>query len=149
MKRYPIMKLTITVFVIAVAGVFAAYRYICSSVGEGVKAFVHLGVDAVEEAARPLADIEYALHYDATEKTFSVKSRDSSPEPSSVKESDLHDFVQQLAPKPSKLAVIYHAVDFPTSASIAEFELRIRKVVEPTGANVVFLTSTPAQSLIE
>ncbi len=149
MKRFSVMQLAIAALVIAVAGAFAAYRYICISTGESIKAFVHLGVDAIEKAARPFADIEYALHYDATERTFSVKSRDSSVATASIKDSELDGFIQQLAPRPLKLAVIYQANDFPTSTSTADFEQRTLKAIEPTGVKVMFLKSSPAQSLIE
>jgi hypothetical protein len=149
MKRFSAMQLAIAALVIAVVGAFAAYRYICFSTGEGIKAFVHLGVDAIEAAARPLADIEYALHYDATERTFSVKPRDSSVERASIKDSDLYDFIWQLSPRPLKLAVIYKASDFPTSTSTADFEQRTLKAIEPTGVKVMFLKSAPTQSLTE
>ena len=148
MKRFSTMQLAIAALVIAVVGAFAAYRYICFSTGEGIKAFVHLGVDAIEAAARPLADIEYALHYDATERTFSVKPRDSSVERASIKDSDLYDYIRQLSPRPLKLAVIYKASDFPTSTS-TDFEQRTLKAIEPTGVNVMFLKSAPTQSLTE
>jgi hypothetical protein len=149
MKRFSVMQLAIAALVIAVAGAFATYRYICISTGEGIKAFVHLGVDAIETAARPLADIQYALHYDASEKTFSVKSRDSSFERASIKDSELSATIQQLEPRPLKLAVIYKVSDFPTPASTANFEQRTLKAIEPTGVKVMFLQSSPAQSLIE
>ena len=149
MKRFSIMQLAIMALVIAAAGAFGAYRYICFSMGEDVKAFVHLGVDAIEKAARPFADIEYALHFDATERTFSVKPRDSSIERASIKDSDLYDFIQQLTPRPLKVVVIYKASDFPTSTSTADFEQRTLKAIEPTGVKVMFLKSAPALSLTE
>lgn len=141
MKRFSVGRVFFVAFFITVAVVFAAYRYISFSIGEGARAFVRLGFGAIEEAARPLADIEYALHFDAIDKSFSVKSRDASSESSSVKDSNLHDFIQGLTPRPLKLAVIYNANNFPTSASITEFELWTRKVIEPTGAEVLFLNS--------
>ena len=143
------MQLAIVALVIVFTGAFAAYRYICYSTGEGIKAFVHSGVDAIETAARPFADIAYALHYNASDKTFSVKSRDSTFERASVKDSELSAIIQQLEPRPLKLAVIYKVSDFPTPTSTADFEQRTLNAIEPTGVKVMFLNSSPAQSLIE
>ena len=145
MKRFSGIKIVLTAIGIAVAGVIAAYQYLSFSMGDGLKASMHLIGDALEEATRPLAEIDYALHYEATEKTFLVKPRDSSPEPHRIKESDLHDFIQQLAPRPSKVAVIYKGLDFPTSALAADFEQRTRKVIEATETEVLFLKSSPGQ----
>ncbi|MCB1207875.1 MAG: hypothetical protein KDK97_01050 [Verrucomicrobiales bacterium] len=149
MKRFSGIQIVITASMIAVVGVFAAYRYDCFPTGGGLKASMRLIGDALEEATRPLAEIDYALHYEATEKTFFVKSRDSSSEPSRIKDSDLRDFIQQLAPRPSKVAVIYKARDFPTTSLTADFEQRTRKVIEATGTKVLFLKSSGGQSPTE